>query len=363
MKALAVLSPSLQAKIEENSKYDFHINDLKIPLAQIELPDVEFNGKDSTYKDYVLVRKLGFSLNYRDLGVIEKAWMELKELTQDSYYPIGSDFCGIIENIGENVKSLSVGDIVIPDCSYPFSNFNTIPGIPTNHASKELEIFHWGKLKKIPSEISTEVASGMSIGTQTALSMIRKAKISEGNNILITSITSNTSLFLLNFLKDIDVKCNVYGLSYSGKNVEAIKNHYPFISEIFKYKDQEINKNLYFDVVFDPFSDFYFSDLVDYLNIGAKYITCGVLNQSAEKVDSATSYKNITRMMATMLSRNVILEGNCLGTSEDLDNGIKTLAESDNKIMIDSLFNSNSYVGDFIHRSFNGKLGKVIMKY
>src|SRR5690606_4739723 len=150
MKRVAVLSPSLAKKVAEEDKCEFKIDSYLIPLALIDVKDTEFDSSSNDFSNLVLVKKKGFSLNYRDIGIIENAWQKLSSVSGDSFYPIGSDFCGEVVEIGKNVNTLAVGDLVIPDCSYPISNYNSVPGIPSNHASKELEVFHHGKLKKIP---------------------------------------------------------------------------------------------------------------------------------------------------------------------------------------------------------------------
>ncbi|WAC01058.1 alcohol dehydrogenase catalytic domain-containing protein [Lacinutrix neustonica] len=164
MRALGVLSPSLATRLNKEDKYILEIDSLKIPLALIHIPDTAFDETDDQYADVVLVKKKGFSLNYRDFGVIENAWKKLKDTDQDTYYPIGSEFCGEILKIGKNVTHLNVGDYVIANCSYPQASHNAPPGIPSNHASKELEIYHKGKLIKVPNNIPVEQASGISIG-------------------------------------------------------------------------------------------------------------------------------------------------------------------------------------------------------
>jgi len=364
MRALVVLSKSLAEKMESTEVYYLSVDSLKIPIALIHIPDVEFDENADKNENAVLVRKKGFSLNYRDLGVIENAWYKLEKKGGDSYYPIGSDFCGEVMKVGKNVTNVSIGDYVVSDCSYPIAPFNAYPGIPSNHASKELEILHRGKLRKIPENITVAQAAGMSIGVQTAMSMLRKAAVKKGDNILVTSITSNTSLFILNYLRDKE--CNVYGISYSNQNIEKVEGEYPFLKKIFKYKEYNIDPTLLFDVVFDPFSDTYLDTLMDNLNLDAKYITCGIFNQSADKIDSDASYQNMTSLIAKLVQRNVSFSGNCLGSSEDFEEGVRILSQQENnKVVVDSVFYENDFIGDFLDKSFNrkSKLGKVIMKY
>ncbi|WP_044401266.1 alcohol dehydrogenase catalytic domain-containing protein [Lacinutrix sp. Hel_I_90] len=364
MKTLAVLSPSLDKKIEDKHKSYIPIDSLKIPLALIDVPDEEFLENDERYNDTVLVRKKGFSLNYRDLGIIENAWNKLKDFDGDTYYPIGSDFCGEVVKIGKNVDNLKIGDFVIQDGFYPNYQGSGKPGIPTNHGSKELEVLHKKKLMKLPKGFPVNIASGIGIGAQTGMSMIKKAQIKKGENILVTSVTSYTSLFLLSILKDYD--CNIYGLSYSGSEIGSVKEKFPFIKEVFSFKDDSIPKNITFDVVFDPFSDTYFPYLLlnKKLNYNCKYLTCGFFSQSSEKKLGDKGIK-LPLLLSHLILYNVHLIGNCLGSTEDLKDGIKIL-NKENSVPIDSEFSENDNINDFVLKSFNlekNRFGKVCFIY
>ncbi|WP_299248686.1 alcohol dehydrogenase catalytic domain-containing protein [uncultured Lacinutrix sp.] len=364
MRALGVLSPSLAEKLGEADKYVLEIDSLKIPLALIHVPDIELDENNENNSDMVLVKKKGFSLNYRDFGVIENAWHKLKKSDQDTYYPIGSEFCGEVLKIGKTVNNLKVGDYVIANCAYPIAPFNATPGIPSNHGSKELEIFHKGKLIKVPKNIPVEQAAGMSIGIQTAISMLRKADIKDGQNVLVTSVTSNTSLIILNFLRDKN--CTIYGLSYSGKETKKVKEQFPFIKTIYNFKDNNIPKNLFFDAVLDPFADTHIVALQPNLNFEAHYVTCGMFNQSSEKIQSKASYTNLPSLISNLISKNIQIRANCLGTTEDLENGLKMLSrDGSSNIPVDEVFNRDEEINLFLDKSFlkTKKIGKTVFIY
>lgn len=364
MRALGVISASLANKLEDEDKYILEIDSLKIPLALIHIPDTEFNEEDDNYSNLVLVKKKGFSLNYRDFGIIENAWSKLKNTDQDTYYPVGSEFCGEVVKIGKNVTNLNVGDYVIANCSYPTAPFNAAPGIPSNHSSKELELFHKGKLVKVPENIPVEAASGMSIGVQTAMSMIRKADIKDGQKVLVTSITSNTSLIILNFLREKNY--DIYGLSYSGQETDKVKASFPFIKEIYNFKENNIPKDLLFDAVLDPFSDTHLVALQPNLNFEARYVTCGMFNQSSEKMRSKESFVNFPSFIGNLISKNIQIRANCLGTTEDLEIGLKLLSENtSSKIPIDTAYKKDEDINLFLDKSFlkTKKTGKVSFLY
>lgn len=366
MRALAVLSPSIDAKVDEENKYYINIDSLKVPLALIHVPDVEFNESDDEYAELVLVRKKGFSLNYRDLGIIERAWKNLQELNQDSYYPIGSDFCGVVEKVGKKVKNLKVGDLVISDCFYPQSKNGFRGGIPTNHGSKEFEIIPEVKLLKLPDNFPLDQAAAMSIGTQTAMNMIERANIQDGSNVLVTSVTSNTSLFLLSFLKNKN--CNIYGISYSGTNLDKVKREFSYVKEIFSLKEQKIPEDLKFNAVLDPFSDTYLPFLLhhDCLSPGCYYVTCGIFSQSKAKREKGHQVK-LHDLFGEFIAKNINFVGNCLGPTESLQKGLDSLiTKESNSIVMDSIFTDENNIGDFIKKTFNfnkDRFGKVSYMY
>jgi NADPH:quinone reductase-like Zn-dependent oxidoreductase len=361
MRALAVVTPSLFEGIEDKHKHLIEIDNLKIPLAFVSGNPPEFDANSDQFANHVLVKKSSFSLNYRDLGIIEMAWNRLKNAEGDSYYPIGSDFAGYVEAVGKNVTTLQKGDLVIGDCFYPEMKEGTIPGIPSNHSSREFEVYHHAKLLKVPSYITDIEAGTLSIGTQTAVSMVRKGAIKKGDNILVTSITSNTALFLLNNLWGEDY--NVYGLSYSGDSIDNVKNHFPFIKNVFSIKENNIPKDLLFDAVFDAFSDTYLEYLMPNLNINSRYVTCGIFNQSSAKIKNVKS-TNLSALIGGLMLRNISLIGNCLGSSEDLEEGLAQYES--HKMVIDSVFNEDHLLSDFISKSYNlksDKFGKVVYQY
>src|SRR6218665_677725 len=333
MRALAVVTPSFYEKVDDTNRYKIKIDDLEIPLAFVEGNDPDFDADSDQYANLVLVKKTSFSLNYRDLGIMERAWDRLKAVAEDTFYLIGSDFAGHVTAIGKNVKTLKIDDLVIVNGFFPMSENGAAPGVPSNHASKEFEVYHFAKLLKVPDYISDTEAGTLCIGIQTANAMVRKAGIQKGENVLVTSVTSNTSFFLLNALWEMD--CNVYGLSHSGKNTEIIKTHFPFIKDIYTFNTPEFPEKLVFDVVLDAFSDTYFRLLMQRLNFNARYLTCGIFNQSKNKIENVKPV-NLSMFIANIMMRNISLIGNCLGNTEDLVNGLAIYKTR--KMVLDSVF-------------------------
>jgi len=349
----------------------FNLKGVDIGCNLFEDTIPQFSPNSREHNKGVLLRKLAFSCNYRDINLMHSISEAAQREKTDVFCGIGSEFVAEIIEIGAEVKGLKVGDRVIADNAYPNSdNLKLLPGVPTNEASILYQILHYQKLLKIPNSIPTEVAAGMSIGCQTSYGMVRRAAPKKDDNILVTSARSNTSLFIIGALKAQGFE-NIYALSSSTKNNARLKAM--GVKEIIKvdynnpqlFEDPDIiystiNSKNGIDIVFDPFIDTYLFTLSKYLNIGAKYLTCGVQIYDSE----AVSKNVLIRFLASMVLRNISIIGHCLGSSDDLKRALNDLEKGKLHIPIDSSFSKN-HVCAFFEKTYlsKEKFGKVIYKY
>ena len=353
--------------IAPNNFYDqFTIDNTPITISLLDAEPANYNMLLAANDDLVIVQTVAFSCNFRDRALIHHFNEQCRFLSKGRKYfysPIGSEFAGVIVEIGKKVTSLQIGDRVMCNMSYPVKGNNILGGVSTNFASQRILILHESDLIKIPDSMSNEEAACFCLSSQTAYSMIRKANLQEGEKVLITSATSNTSLTILqNLLK---------------KNIEvhAITNRGDLLIKTFKdnkikkiYSPQELTKeslpNCYFDVVFDPFVDIHFSKISPALNYNARYIYCGMYMQSTLYEKAQFQISSPYEIWSTCISKNVSLIGNCLGVSNDLVDAINDYQKGLFSIKIDSIYSLND-INAFLTRTFLDKhrIGKVIYKY
>ncbi|RFS26885.1 zinc-binding alcohol dehydrogenase family protein [Chitinophaga silvatica] len=378
MRALAIVSKdTFNLKPEECeiiSRDEIDINGIPVYLSLLDVPNSEFNSTYIENEDLVYVRKTAFSLNFRDKALCFTAARYLQNQGNQSYWPIGSDFCGIVEKVGPGVKTLKVGDRVIPNYAYPYSGFpNVYPGVGTNSSSKEYEVFHYSKLISIPESMSDEIGGAFTIGAQTSFGIINKLNLRGDEDILITSGTSSTSLSILSAIKNKVGKicvctsrkeCIQKLKDLGADDVIIMEDRYNMLnSEQLKI---QIEKRSGFDIIVDPFSDVYLPQLISSLHYGGKYITCGIFEQMPyeNKPNSNQSVQSILELMINLTIRNAQIIGNCLGEKQDLINAISGFQDNEFNIVIDSVFDFSN-IGKFVHRSFSesNKFGKVVFKY
>lgn len=359
------------------SKGYFSLGGYSIGCALLETSSPEFDTSDPKNDDAVLIQKIAFSCNYRDrsllLNFVINANKYATENSDDFLYAcIGSDFVAKVLAIGKNVNHLATDDLVIPNAAYPYiANSTAMPGIPTNEASARLQILHNQKLVKIPKNMSIQDAASFTIGAQTAYSIVRNAKINDNKRILVTSGRSNTSLFVLNAIKD---KTNLYVLSSSKSDRRKFEDmgvnnlidvDYAKTNLIENTGDMQAILRACggFDVIIDPFIDTHLKFLVSFLNFDSIYITCGLYNQFflPNEIFSVTDQM---RIFSTLIQLNASIKGNCLGYSDDLLAALKDYESGEYNTIIDSIHTGHN-VSSFFDRTYNSenRWGRVVYIY
>ncbi len=357
----------------------FYLNEFKIPIGIIDVDGFSPDTLDEK-QNAVIVRKKAFSMSYRDRAILFSMYGRFYNQNNDKdnvafFSCVGSEFIGEVIARGNNVKHLKIGDRVIPNAQYPLpGNAELHPGIPTNQASRRAQLFHKDQLVKIPKELPNEVASSITIAGHTVYSMMEKAELKAGNNVLVTSLKSNTSMALVSALKSKDV--NIWGLTTSSHHVEkflSIGINKVVINDS-RTKDflevEEIKEFVKetggFDVVFDPFFDLHLSKVTSCMNVNSKYLSCGFYKQlNLRKVEpEEVPEKSVNEIMIECILKNISIIGNCLGEKRHLEQAIDEYLKGNFDIPIDSVITGND-IAYFFDRTFNDpdRFGKVVYKY
>jgi NADPH:quinone reductase-like Zn-dependent oxidoreductase len=347
------------------------LDDVPVSCSIIETPEPEFRKEEPENEFRVLVRIRAFSLNYRDKNRIFT--MAMKG-TENGFYVVGSEFVAEVLDVGPAVTGLVPGDRVIGNNSYPSSGWDGVaPGVPTNHASKEVQLFHQAKLIKVPASMPDEIAASFSIGAQTTYSMIRRLEMFDGANVLVTSGKSNTSLFAINALKNHNV--NVYVTSTSRRfacelerrGVKQIFVVPPDCRNFVEHSEiaEMVKQSGGFHFVIDPYFDLHLSRVLDAMAIGGKYVTCGLYDQYLTLIQQpAPPTYGTGRELLTAMLKNLQITGNCIGLTSDLQKAIEDFETGALDVIVDSMF-SGSQISEFLDRTYNSKdrFGKVVYQY
>jgi NADPH:quinone reductase-like Zn-dependent oxidoreductase len=371
MRSISVTQSEALVPNEKIVKFISKLDGYPISYGLIEMDAPIFDSE--VKENFVLVQKKAISLNYRDKALVMMVQYQLNALQPDpnKFYPIGSEFSGVVIKIGKSVKSLFVGDRVIGNYSYPESgDKNLTGGVASNSCSKEFEIFHEKKLFKIPDSMSFEVAAAFTIGAQTSYSMIDKLSIEPNTSILVTAGNSNTSLFTIQSLnhkeglricvlvRSEQAKEDLHNLGLKFDAVFVVddtENNFILNSEIKDYT----STNGLFDYVIDPFIDYNLTRVISVMSMNSKYVSCGISQQIGKEKPV-----NITPLnLATIIMKNITIIGNCLGSTEHLEKALLDYEKGKLKVHLHKTIEND--VKLFFEESFcnKRKLGKVIFNY
>ena len=352
----------------------FYLNGLRIPVGIIKKSELMTLPEHNT--GMVLIRKDAFSCNYRDKAMIMSFISQMNENLKEelhTYSPIGSEFVGTVIDVGKNVIDLKIGDRVIPNAQYPFAaDAELHPGIPTNQASKKIQALPAKQLLRVPTQMPDDVAASFTIAGHTIYSMLEKANLKTGDNVLVTSLKSNTSLGIVSALKCKGV--NIWGITTSahfvdefvsmGLNKIIVVDHrvrdFSEVEEISEF----VKETGGFDVVFDPFFDLHLSKITSCMNVNSRYLSCGFYNQFRLKEKADVVGKSMDNIIIDCILKNISIIGNCLGQKRHLEQAVQDYISGKFDIKIDSVI-SGGEIAYFFDRTFNDpdRFGKVVYKY
>lgn len=164
----------------------------------------------------VRVRVHAAALNHLDLFVVAG----LPGVTIDSPFVLGSDACGVVEQIGDGIRNVAVGDYVILNpgisdgaCEYcldgeqPLCPRYQILGEHVPGTMAEFVVLPGKNAHVIPRSVTAEQAAAFPLATLTAWRMIvSRARVKAGEDVLIWGIGGGVALAALQICKNIGAR-------------------------------------------------------------------------------------------------------------------------------------------------------------
>ncbi len=149
---------------------------------------------------------------------------------------LGMDLAGKIETVGKNVTKFKVGDEVFGSSEMKFGTYAEYICLEENDI-----------LSKKPKNMSFHEAAPVTNGGLTALYILKKAKIGEGQKILIYGASGSVGTYAVQLAKYFGA--NVTGVC-STVNVEMVKSL--GVASVIDYTQEDFTKNdEYYDIIFD----------------------------------------------------------------------------------------------------------------
>lgn len=298
----------------------------------------------------VVVRVDALSCNYRDRSLI----LSGTGAPESGLTPFGSEFAGTVLAVGPGCR-LRPGERVMSCSSYPPEPGAGPAGVVTNVASQGVLLLHESQLLEVPELMSTEQAAAFGLCHQTAVAIVRRSGAGRGARVLVTAATSSTSVAIRRILGAHGVETWVQS---SKKSIDLLPGEHRWSSaEAADVKSPRSG----FTHVLDPFCDLNLPLVLPLMAMGGSYVTCGLLHQHPDMEHPRTTW-DPQSLIATLITGNLSVTGNCLGTKEDLLTALE-LAR-DRRLPLDHPpIHDRHHASEFLHEAFTSRsrTGKVVL--
>lgn len=226
-----------------------------------DLLSIQEVEKSSPKDDEILIKVLATTVNRTDCAMLKARPSIMRLFTgllKPSKSRLGTDFAGIIEDVGKDIVDFKIDDRVF--------GFNDI-GI-ASHAeyiciSSKVDIL------KIPENISFEQATASIEGAHYATNFINKFNLKKGQQILVNGATGAIGSAMVQLLATMEIKMTAV---CSGDKIELVKSL--GAQECVNYLEEDFTKlNRKFDFVFDAVGKSSFNKVKPILKSGGSYVS------------------------------------------------------------------------------------------
>ena len=273
---------------------------------------IEEVKKPKPVKDQVLVKLKYAALNHRDLWLVQEQTQQLAEGVI-----LGSDGCGIIEDVGEDADPLLVGAEVLINPSLDWGSNPVVQGdsfrilgFPDNGTFAEYIVISKKYVVEKPEHLSFEQCAAVPLSGLTAYrALFSKARLRANEKVLITGIGGGAALWALTLA--VGYKARVYVTSGSDEKICRAKALGAL--EGFNYTDPSWTEKAQkevggFDIIIDSAGGKEFSKFIDLAMPGGRIVNFGRTAGNITDISTRLLYwKQISIMGTTMGTRDEFL--------------------------------------------------------
>jgi NADPH:quinone reductase-like Zn-dependent oxidoreductase len=206
---------------------------------------------------------------------------------------LGFELAGIIEEVGKKVKSFKKGDSVFASCGLKFGAYAEYNCLPENDL-----------IAIKPSNMTFEEAATVPIGGLTALRFLKKAGITNGQNVLIYGASGSVGVFAVQLGKYFGASVTAV---CSTTNVNLVKSL--GADNVVDYTREDFTKtDARFDIIFDAVGKTSKSACKNLLNPKGKYVS--VIGSPGKNSNELLTLKELIESgkLKTVIDRRYRLE-------------------------------------------------------
>jgi NADPH:quinone reductase-like Zn-dependent oxidoreductase len=311
--------------------------------------------KPRLVKDQVLVRLSHAALNHRDLWVIRE---------NGQHYPdgviLGSDGCGVIEDVGEDADPLLVGLEVVINPSLEWGNNPIVQGdsfkilgLPDNGTFSDYLAISKKYIFEKPEHLTAAESAAVPLSALTAYrALFSKARLRSKEKVLITGIGGGAALWALQFATAYQGR--VYVTSSSDEKIEKAKALGALGG--FNYKDPEWATKAQkesggFDIIIDSAGGDQFSRLIDLALPGGRIVNFGRTAGDITEIATRTLYW-----------KQLSIHGTTMGTRDEFLSMLDFVESRNLKPVIDKVFKLEEFEEAFKRMEDGNQFGKIVLQ-
>ena len=251
--------------------------------------------------------------------------------------PLGAEIAGIVTKTGRNVTHVKAGDAV----------FGKTAGTAPVGGLAEYAVMDADRVCLKPDNFSFEEAAAISISFDTALGAVRKASITNGQNVMIYGASGGVGLYAVQLAKTEGAI--VTGVC-STRNIELAKS--AGCNRVIDYKKEDFTKT---DIKYDAIIG------VNGCNPMKKYKS--IMNENAIFVGVGEVNQAMKALAASFTSRNFTYYAGAFTRQPDYLQYAKELAEAGKlQVYIDKVYSSSETTEALQYLLSRHASGKVVIK-
>ena len=251
--------------------------------------------------------------------------------------PLGAEIAGIVTKTGRNVTHVKAGDAV----------FGKTAGTAPVGGLAEYAVMDADRVCLKPDNFSFEEAAAISISFDTALGAVRKASITNGQNVMIYGASGGVGLYAVQLAKTEGAI--VTGVC-STRNIELAKS--AGCNRVIDYKKEDFTKT---DIKYDAIIG------VNGCNPMKKYKS--IMNENAIFVGVGDVNQAMKALVASFTSHNFTYYAGAFTKQPDYLQYAKELAEAGKlQVYIDKVYSSSETTEALQYLLSRHASGKVVIK-
>lgn len=319
----------------------------------LEVSDIK---KPKPVKDQVLIKLSHAALNHRDLWLIKEHAQQFPD-----GMILGSDGCGVIEDVGEDVDTLYVGMEVVINPSLEWGNNPIVQGdkfrilgLPDNGTFAEYIVISKQHIFEKPDHLKPEEAAAVPLSALTAYrALFSKARLRAKEKVLITGVGGGAALWVLQFA--VAYQARVYVTSGSDEKITKAKDLGALGG--FNYKDPEWAAKAQkeagggFDIIIDSAGGSDFSKLIELALPGGRIVNFGKTAGNISEVSTRLLYW-----------KQLSIHGTTMGTRDEFLSMLDFIEGRNIKPVIDRIYPIDQVKEAFARMEAGDQFGKIVLQ-